>query len=323
MKNKLNLILLLVLFSSLSLTAFCQLELEWITSYNIEISEKGSARWNIERKVFLETQYDEATFSYYSTLEHHNEVSNNINALVKEARLKTGRWNMTRGPLTVKTSTFRTATGCYGVVTYRFEWTEFANIAPDSEKIEIGDTFVEGFFLFGDGELTIEYPSGYVAAHVFPDPDEIRESDQTIIWSGLESLSVKELKLVLRKKHFMDFLHDYAFLVFGAITIVIAGFSGFWFLRRRKKERKAVIPPTSISVEIEDDEDKVVKLLRAAGGRLYQSTITKQCGFSKTKTSLLLTTMEKKGKVTRKKMGREKLVILADKEFKETKNKGG
>ena len=314
--------LLPVLFSSVSLTAFCQLELEWITSYKIEISEKGSARWNIERKVFLETQYDEATFSYYSTLEHHNEVSNNISALVKEARLKTGRWNMTRGPLTVKTSTFRAETGCYGIVTYQFEWMEFANIAPDSENIEIGDALVEGIFIFGDGKLTIKYPSGYVAAHVFPDPDEIREPDHTIIWRGLESLSAKELRLVLRKKHFMDFLHEYAFLVFGVTTVVIAVFSGFWFLKlRRKKERQAATSAARVALKIEDDEDKVVKLLRAAGGRLYQSAITKQCGFSKTKTSLLLTTMEKKGKVVRKKVGREKLVVLTDKEFGEKRNK--
>jgi len=71
-------------------------------------------------------------------------------------------------------------------------------------------------------------------------------------------------------------------------------------------------PLQKISLGIEDDEDNVVTLLKAAGGRLYQSTITKKCGFSKSKTSELLTSMENKGIVRRQKKGREKLVTLIE-----------
>lgn len=60
------------------------------------------------------------------------------------------------------------------------------------------------------------------------------------------------------------------------------------------------------------DEAKVVKLLREAGGSLYQSTITKQLGFSKSKTSGLLKNMEKQGIVRRQKKGREKLVMFTE-----------
>lgn len=314
MKVKLFATLFLILFFFLSGTSFCESELEWIIVYEIEIDENGSARWIIERKTLLETEYDEATFNYYSSLDYHYELSSNISELVKKARLKTGRWNMTYEPLTTTSSVFRSATVTYGVVTYQYDWLEFTNLVPDQERIEIGDVFVDGIFLFGNGELAMEYPLGYVVADSFPIPDETRESDRTIIWCELESFSVEEPRIVLRKKGFMDVLNEYMLLVVGVIVVGGAGFSGFWLLRRRKKgETEPIVQAPRPDLEIEDDEDRVIRLLKASHGSLFQSTITDQFGFSKTKTSLLLTAMEKKGIVKRQKKGREKLVTLIEK----------
>jgi len=253
-------------------------------------------------------------FNYYSSLDYHYELSKNVSELVKTARLKTGRWNMTYEPLTITSSVFRSATVTYGVVTYQYDWLEFASRVPDQERIEIGDVFVDGIFLFGNGELAMEYPLGFVVAESFPVPDETRESDRTIIWRELEIFSAEEPRIVLRKKGFMDVLNEYMLLVVGVVVVGGAGFSGFLLLRRRKKgEAKPVVQAPMPDLEIEDDEDRVVRLLKASHGRLFQSTITEQCGFSKTKTSLLLTTMEKKGMVKRRKKGREKLVTLIEK----------
>jgi len=313
MKVRLFAILFLILFFFLSWISFCESELDWITVYEIEIGVNGSARWIIERKTFLETEYDEATFNYYSSLEYHYELSSNISELVKTARLKTGRWNMTYEPLTITSSIFRSTTVTYGVMTYQYDWLEFANLVPDQERIEIGDVFVDGIFLFGNGELIVEYPPGYVVAESFPVPDETGESDRTIIWDGLESFSVEEPRITLRKKSFMDILNEYVLLVVGVVVVGGAGFSGFWLLKRRKKgEAKPIVQAPGPDIEIEDDEDRVIRLLKASHGSLFQSTITEQFGFSKTKTSLLLATMEKKGIVKRKKKGRKKLVMLTE-----------
>lgn len=62
--------------------------------------------------------------------------------------------------------------------------------------------------------------------------------------------------------------------------------------------------------KMEDDEEKVVKLLKSAGGQLYQSQISRHYGFSTSKTSELLSSMEKKGLIKRKTQGREKIVKL-------------
>ena len=317
--------LFLILFFFLNGISFSESELEWITAYNIEIGENGTARWIIERKAFLETEYDEAMFNYYSSLESHYELSNNISELVKVARFKTGRWDMTYEPLTITSSIFRSTTVIYGVVTYQYDWIEFANLVPEQERIEIGDVFVDGIFLFGNGELAVEYPSGYIIAESIPVPDETEESDRTIVWYGVENFSVEEPKIFLRKKRFMDVLNDYMLLVVVLVIVIVGGasFSRFWLLKRRKKgDAKPIVHTPRSGLEFEDDEDRVIRLLKASHGSLFQSTITEECGFSKAKTSLLLTAMEKKGIVKRQKKGREKLVTLIEKvnfEQKETK----
>jgi len=279
--------------------------------YEVEIGENGSARWIIERKTLLETEYEEAAFNYYSSLDYHYELSSNISELVNTARLETGRWNMTYEPLTITSSIFRSSTVTYGVITYQYEWIEFVDLVPDQERIEVGDVFVDGIFLFGNGELAIEYPSAYVVAGSSPVPDETRESDRTIIWHDLENFNVEEPRIILRKRGFMDALNDYMPVVAGAVAVGGASLSGLWLLKRRKKgEVEPIVQAPRPDLEIEDDEDRVIRLLKTSHGRLFQSTITEQCGFSKTKTSLLLTAMERKGMVKRQKKGREKLVTL-------------
>ena len=311
MKVKLFATLFLILCFFLTWKSLGESELEWITSYKIEIGENGSATWIIERKTILETEYEEATFNYYSRLDYHYELSSNISELVKTARLETGRWNMTYEPLTITSSIFRSSTVTYGVVTYQYDWIEFVSLVPDQERIEVGDVFVDGIFLFGDGELVIEYPSAYVVAESSPVPDDTGESERTIIWHDLENFYVEEPRIILRKRGFMDALNDYLPVVAGVVVVGGASLSGLWLLKRRRKgEVEPIVQAPGPDLEIEDDEDRVIRLLKASHGRLFQSTITEQCGFSKTKTSLLLTAMERKGMVKRKKKGREKLVTL-------------
>ena len=312
MKVKLLAMAFLVLSFFVIGTSFCAPELEWITTYDIEIDENGTANWIIERKTLLESEYDKAAFDYCSSTEYHYELSQNISELVKVARVKTGRWNMTFDARTLKIASTYAVT--YGVVTYQYDWLEFAKLVRDQERIEIGDVFVYGIFLFGNGELTIEYPSAYVVVDVFPAPDETGKTDQTVVWHGLENFSIEEPRIALRKKRFMDVLHDYMLPIIGGVVIGSISFAGFWLFRLRKKgEAKPTVPVSRLTLETEDDEEKVIRLLKASNKSLYQATITEKCGFSKTKTSLLLTSMEKKGMVKRKKKGRNKLVTLIEK----------
>jgi len=66
------------------------------------------------------------------------------------------------------------------------------------------------------------------------------------------------------------------------------------------------------------DEEKAVKLIKSSGGSLHQSAITDQLGFSKAKTSQLLTVLEHKGVIRRFKRGRDKIVVLVQESKGET-----
>lgn len=113
----------------------------------------------------------------------------------------------------------------------------------------------------------------------------------------------------------VDGLQGYLLLVIVVAVVAVGVFAVFIFLRRSKKSNlgKAGSLRRATLEKMEDDEEKVVKLLKAAGGQLYQSQISKHFGFSTSKTSELLGAMEKKGLIKRKTRGREKIVTLVKK----------
>ncbi|MDI6904741.1 MAG: cohesin domain-containing protein [Candidatus Bathyarchaeia archaeon] len=113
-----------------------------------------------------------------------------------------------------------------------------------------------------------------------------------------------------------DMLKPYVPIIVALIALAGIGSTSLWFFKFRKKEKREVVGAVphvpTVTFEIEDDEEKVVTLLKSAGGRLYQSTIANQCRFSRSKTSKLLTSMESRGRIRREKRGREKVVTLID-----------
>ncbi len=152
-----------------------------------------------------------------------------------------------------------------------------------------------------------------MVADVRPKPDG--EPDQMLMWYGRRNFMWGEPNVSLEERTLGGTysLQEYLPMIVGLIVLATIASAFIWFLKFRKKRKADVrgrLP--KVTLEMEDDKDKVVTLLKAAGGRLYQSTITKKCGFSKSKTSELLASMEKKGIVRRQKKGREKLVTLIE-----------
>lgn len=99
-------------------------------------------------------------------------------------------------------------------------------------------------------------------------------------------------------------------IVIAIIAIATIGFT-IWFSKFRKGREKIDFKAVS---EMRDDEEKVIMILKSAGGQLFQSTLADRCGFSRSKTSKLLKIMEEKGKIKREERGREKIVVLAEDE---------
>ena len=82
-------------------------------------------------------------------------------------------------------------------------------------------------------------------------------------------------------------------------------------LKRRKNNCKPVTATPKQSL-IETEDEKVIKLLKGAGGTMRQSEVTERLGFSKAKTSQILSALETNGALARYKKGRDKIVVLKD-----------
>ena len=91
----------------------------------------------------------------------------------------------------------------------------------------------------------------------------------------------------------------------GGVTLIASTVVAV-VLRRRKAAPEE--PPIT---SIQDDREKLLSLLRARGGMMYQRDVGRSLGFSKSKTTSLLSALEREGLIVREKRGREKLVRLA------------
>lgn len=308
METKLHTILCLVLFfaSLVSITTVkSQGQSEWVTTYIVEVQTDGSANWIIERRTL-----NASDVFQYSSIEYLQEFSSNINALVDKALIKTGREDMKAENFTTTTTFYKATTGSYGTIKYKFDWSKFAE--SEDTRIIVREVFVDGIFLFGNGTLIVRYPQEYLVIWISPKPDV--EFNQTTTWYKLQNFKEGEPILVVQKEKLntLSSLEQYFPIIAGIATFGICSL-GLWFFKFRKRERTEVggsVPKFPLVTE--DAEEKIIMLLKTAGGRSDQSAITQQLGFSRSKTSKLLTAMEDKKIIVRQKKGREKLVTLVN-----------
>lgn len=310
-----------LLFSLVILLFFndglCQDSFQWGVTYTITLHEDGSATVAIEKRTLLKDKNETSYFELYyisESRERLQKFSGNISALIDLVFKETGR-KCSRSSVNYFAGTSSAENGTYGIVRYMFDWTEFAEKTNETTII-VGDVFVEGFFLLGDGVLKVKYPSNYVVSRIIP-PANNNETE-VLIWVSTANLDKKQPKIVLERKKptLLDYLHENIFLILSVILISSLGltvFMGYRAKRRRVKAYKLTVQDGEReSFDELSDERRVVELLKAAGGILTQSKITEKLGCSKAKVSQLLTLMENKGILKRKKRGREKIVALID-----------
>ncbi len=289
-----------LLFYSLLLfpTANCEKQLE----YTIEVGLDGLAKWTIQCPDLLQP---------------FETFIDNVESLVSEAIMKTGR-NMSAS----KYSMITNVSGSYTLVIYQFHWISFA--ANETGRMRIGDVFeVTGLFLFGEGIVNIVYPEDYGVENVVPENHDAPNA-YTLTWWGIADFKSGEPRITLIKKEpisLLELFQQDTFLLIGIIIIVAVGSSSFYYVKTKKsiREVKKKEPMGLVeTIEVEGDEERILNLLKAAGGRLHQTAIANQFRFSKAKTSILLSKMEERGRVKRIEKGRKKIVILITKEEKKS-----
>jgi predicted transcriptional regulator len=294
--------------------SLCQLQIEKSNLLEIEVDRYGSATWTITNRYLLKTEDDFETFQLYlSSFEDKEEeylesFLEDMFVMVNRASNITGR-NMTAKDFNVNYGIVETPTESLGFIKYQCNWVGFALV--EGSRIHIGDVFEAGFFLFENDELTVNYPTMFSIVEVSPAPDAASDYERALTWYGPQSFGAEEPRLLLEKETLgiVEVFQAYGPLIVVAVIGMSSGTLLFYTYKKRRKNKIEKEPPR-ITPELRSDEDKVVRLLKKMGGKVYQSTIGEKCGFSRSKTSQLLKDMEETGIIKRKKRGRQKIVIL-------------
>jgi uncharacterized membrane protein len=283
--------------------------------YKVQVNVDGSSAWTITQASDLNGTID----TWQGFLQR---VTTLINAAAEQTHREMSLDNNSLQMNTIWETQSQTTE-------YQFTWLNFSNI--QGIQISFGDVFHFGNFfsqLYGDGELQIVYPSGYVVQSVSPQPNGGDVDPQTLDWLGtnyLGNLSVV-LKLSLSTpsptpNQTTDNISWQVYVEVGAIVAAAAAsIVGFFVVKRLKLKSNGntkQIPQIELP-KVESEEEKIIKVIQDSGGNAYQSAITEKCRFSKAKTSQLLTALEAKGVVTRYKKGRDKIVTLNKQVQRET-----
>jgi uncharacterized membrane protein len=268
------------------------------TQYTIQLNSDCSATWTVKQVSAINGTVD--TWAIFEE---------------KVTGLASAAVNLTGRPMSINGESLQISTAELTknshTAKYVFTWLNFSK--TQNAQLNVGDVFaLSGFFnrLYYDGALQICYPANYTVKSVTPTPDQEDASTQTLQWFGTQFFVAEKPSITLQLQQMAAYSEMPVALIVTGLSATAAGIAGgFVFLNRRKnhKWRKVALPKPALVVT---EEQKVLQALRENGGSANQSVIKEKFNFSKAKTSLLLSDLEKRGIVRRDKNGRDKIVSL-------------
>ncbi|MDD1653078.1 MAG: helix-turn-helix domain-containing protein [Methanomicrobiales archaeon] len=284
-----------------------QQESREMTTYLLQIQEDGSALWTVEYRTLLTGAAGETTFGNY-TRDLDSVYLPQFRTLMERsasaAAVATGRPMQARD-FTSDSAIQTVPTGTFGVVRYSFTWDGFAK---EGENLEVGDAFVGGLYLTRDHTLVIRPPSGYTVQQADPAPDRTQDG---LIWYGMRSFGPGEPEVVLAKEGLPLFVTG-AVAAAGVLVLLT-----ILFLRRKRPqgapEPGSPVPdePPLPEVEVRNLEERILLLLEASGGEMYQSDMTQRLGMPKSTVSAALASLHEKKVIVKVKKGRENLIRIS------------
>jgi uncharacterized membrane protein len=280
------------------------------TTYKITVQEDGSAVWQLEYRTLLTTDSDLAAFDNYTRdlpsiyLPQVQDLMQRSAAQASAASSRPMAISNVTGNTVVQTS----PTGRYGVVIYSFSWSGFAR--PDG-SLAVGDAFAGGLYLAKDNTLILRYPYGWSVTLAEPAPDEQRDG---LVWYGLRTFGPGEPRVTLERSSFP--------LVPVIVILLLISLAGAGYMVYQRKKRGEIAgeppaepeePPAPLSeAEAAGLEERILKLLEAAGGEQHQAEIVKTLGIPKSTVSSALNNLHAQGVIVKVRKGRENLIRLVN-----------
>lgn len=286
-----------------------------------DVQADGDAAWTVEYRVRLDDDESEAAFESYredleaNTSTYTERFHNRMNATAEDASAATGREMAIRN---VSVSARRESLPQqYGVVTYTFEWTNFA--AVEGDRLVVGDA-VDGLFLDEETSLLVSWPEGYAMAEASPPPDASRQRAAT--WDGPLDFAGGEPRLTLAPADDVgtdDGTAESAAPLGAALLLVVAAVVVALFVRTRghwpfgagdASGSEDAVDPTDDALL--SNEEQVLALIEQRGGRMKQADVAEELGWTAAKTSQVTKGLREDGELEAFRLGRENVLELPD-----------
>ncbi|XVH32820.1 DUF7345 domain-containing protein [Haloferacaceae archaeon DSL9] len=286
------------------------------------VEADGTATWRVEYRIRLA---DDETRTAFDELQADIEADDSDYEARFEARMErtvsaaaeaTGR-EMTVENVRVETEQ-RQLPQEYGIVAYEFGWSQFA--AVEDDRLVVGDA-IYGLFLDEESRLVVDWPDGYEAKNVSPEPDE--RNSNTAIWQGPAEFATDEPRIVAAPESQFPSLGVIG-VAAGVLALAVGG--TVWLHRdgrlplgvastAAKRTSDETVDETARSEppeELLSNEERVLRLLERNGGRMKQQDVVAELGWTEARTSQVVSGLREDGDIESFRLGRENVLTLPD-----------
>ncbi len=309
--------------------------------FRIAVFPNGSARWTFHYERTLANASEREQFEGFAADFEANETTlwrdfrNQTETLVTRGETATGREMAAESY--DRRAFVTTGLNEVGVVEMAFTWDGFARV--DGDRVIVGDVFEGGLYIGPSQSLVIRAAGGHVFKLVDPEGTLSAgslEASDTVTWSGERTFTDNRPRVVLGPPDAGGTVtttdgdggvvgpetdspappeEQSPIWPVALVVAVIAGALGVFLYRKRGAGRPSTGSsngtPTAVDeTALLDDEARVEGLLQEHGGRMRQSAIVEETGWSKSKVSMVLSEMEEADKLRKLRVGRENIVSL-------------
>ena len=302
--------------------------------FRIAVGADGSAVWTFHYERTLRNESEVEQFEAFAATFNANETRlftdfrNQSRTLAERGAASTGREMAASG--FERRAFVTTALNDVGVVEMSFTWRGFAHV--EGERVVVGDVFEGGLYVGPNQALVVRAADGLVFLEAAPEGTlsggTLRASD-TITWQGERTFADNHPRVVLVPAESAPATDGGADTTAGPgggppdegagsplwpvalVLVVVAVAVGVFLYRRRGPTTgsTASAPPFDEAALL-DDEERIAGLLEEHGGRMRQSDIVEETGWSKSKVSMVLSDMTDADQIRKLRVGRENIISL-------------
>ncbi|MDZ7730150.1 MAG: helix-turn-helix domain-containing protein [Natrialbaceae archaeon] len=291
-------------------------------TFDVTVEASGDATWVFRYERRLESDEEIQQFETYAERFRTEDTpfferrTADARSLVETGSDVTGR-DMVANNFE-RTARVEQRTNVVGVIEISFRWEAFAPL--DGSNVIVNDVLA-GTYLGSDQVLVIRAGEGLNFVTVQPEAaysGSSIESAEAVSWSGERRFAPGQPYVELAPPTTEESI-PWLLVGGGLAAALVIGGAIVWYrsggLSSDAGSSDDPGPTGDGDVGLTDDElltddDRVLQLIEANGGRMKQVNIVEETGWSKSKVSMLLSEMAEEGTISKLRVGRENIISL-------------